>query len=219
MAFHPPIRIGNVIRNAVVFKPKRRDGSLMNSDSLLSSVEHLLVLLRERKIDYVLVGGIALLQYVEGRNTEDIDLIMALASLKKLPEIQVTNQDVNFARGMFENLQIDLLLTRNPLFAKVQREHTTPQTFVEQTIPTATVEGLLLLKLYSLPSLYRQGKFAKVGIYENDVATLLHDYQPAVDTLLQELSGYLDPSDLNEVKNIVREIQGRIARFRRATNQ
>jgi hypothetical protein len=35
------------------------------------------------------------------------------------------------------------------------------------------VEGLILLKLYALPSLYRQGNFAKVGIYENDVATLL----------------------------------------------
>jgi hypothetical protein len=33
--------------------------------------------------------------------------------------------------------------------------------------------GLLLLKLYALPSLYREGNFARVGLYENDVATLL----------------------------------------------
>jgi len=215
MVLHTPVHVGNIIRNAVVFNPKKWDGSLMDTDSLLSSVERLLTLLRERQINYVLVGGIALLQYVEGRNTDEIALIMALSSLKKLPEIQLTSLGMNFARGTFENLQIDLLLTRNPLFAKVQRQHTTPQTFVEQTIPTATVEGLLLLKLYALPSLYRQGNFAKVGIYENDVATLLHSYQPDMDTLLQELSSYLDASDLNEVKEIVSEIQGRIARFRK----
>lgn len=214
MALHPPIHIGKVIRNAVVFKPKHRDVSLMDSDSLLASVERLLMLLRERNIDYVLVGGIALLQYVEGRNTEDIDLIMALASLKKLPEIHLTSQDVNFARGTFEHLQIDFLLTSNPLFAKVQRQHTTPQVFAEQTIPTATVEGLILLKLYALPSLYRQGNFAKVGIYENDVATLMYAYRPEMDRLLKELSRFLDPHDLKEVEGIVGEVQGRIARFR-----
>ncbi len=215
MTLQPPIHIGNVIRNAVVFKPKKRDGSLMNTDSLLVSVERLLVLLRERKTDFVLVGGIAILQYVEGRNTEDIDLIMALSSLKKLPEIHLTSQDVNFARGTFENLQIDFLLTSNPLFAKVQRQHTTPQVFAEQTIPTATVEGLILLKLYALPSLYRQGNFAKVGIYENDVATLLYAYQPEMEGLIKELSRFLDPHDLKEVEGIVGEIQGRIARFRK----
>ena len=216
MALHPPVHIGNVIRNAVVFKPKKRDGSLMNTDSLLFSVERLLVLLRERKIDFVLVGGIALLQYVEGRNTEDIDLIMALSSLKKLPEIHLTSQDVNFARGTFENLQIDFLLTSNPLFAKVQRQHTTPQVFAEQTIPTATVDGLILLKLYALPSLYRHGNFPKVGIYENDVATLLYAYRPDMAGLIKALSRFLDPHDLKEVEGIVGEIQGRIARFRLA---
>jgi len=48
----------------------------MNSDFLIETVTRFFALLRERQIEYVLVGGIALLQYVEGRNTEDIDLIM-----------------------------------------------------------------------------------------------------------------------------------------------
>jgi hypothetical protein len=106
-------------------------------------------------------------------------------------------------------------MTSNPLFAKVQRQHTTPQVFAEQTIPTATVEGLILLKLYALPSLYLQGNFAKVGIYENDVATLLYAYQPEMSGLIKELSRFLDPHDLKEVEGIVGEIQGRIARFRK----
>ncbi|MBI5349508.1 MAG: hypothetical protein HZB77_09375, partial [Chloroflexi bacterium] len=47
-------------------------------------------LLEERKIGYVLVGWIAMLQYIEGRNTEDIDLIMALSSVQRLPEIKIS---------------------------------------------------------------------------------------------------------------------------------
>ena len=50
----------------------------MKADSLFTQVEQLFNLLDLRKVDYVLVGGIALLTYVEGRNTQDIDLIMAL---------------------------------------------------------------------------------------------------------------------------------------------
>ncbi len=92
----------------------------MNADSLLTQVEQLFNLLDSRKADYVLVGGIALLTYVEGRNTQDIDLIMALSSLVKLPEIEIESQDIYFARGKFGELQIDILLTNNPLFAKVE---------------------------------------------------------------------------------------------------
>jgi hypothetical protein len=75
------------------------------------------------------------------------------------------------------------------------------------------VEGLLLLKLYALPSLYRQGSFARVGIYEADIATLVQAYRPALDRLLDELSAYLGESDLHEVQDIVGEIRGRIDRF------
>jgi hypothetical protein len=35
----------------------------------------------------------------------------------------------------------------------------------------------------------------------------------------QELSAYLDPGGLNEVKEIVRKIRGRIAGFRKNTTQ
>jgi len=209
----PKVHIGNVIRNAVAFNFKNWRGGTMNADTLLQTVARLFAVLHERQIDYLLVGGVALLQYVEGRNTEDIDLIMALPSLKKLPEIQIASQDVNFARGKFDELQIDILLTRNPLFEKVQRKYATTQRFVERDIPCATVEGLLLLKLYALPSQYRQGDFARVGIYENDIATLIHDYRPQLEPLFAELARHLSDSDLAAVRDVVAEIQQRIERF------
>lgn len=208
------VHIGEVIRNAVTFDFRNSGEEILNADSLPGSVERLFDLLQEREIDYVLVGGVAMLGYVEGRNTEDLDLILAVSELEKLPEIAVKDMDANFARGRFEHLRVDVLLTRNPLFEKVWRQHATTGHFVERDVPCASVEGLLLLKLYALPSLYRQGNFARVGLYENDVATLIEAYRPSLEPLLLELSGYLGPTDLAAVRDIVSEIQARIERFR-----
>lgn len=209
----PRVHIGEVIRNAVLFNPANQREHLMNSNSLIETVGRFFSLLSERQIEYVLVGGIAMLQYVEGRNTEDVDLIMALSGLERLPELQVETRDADFARGKFGDLKVDVLLTTNPLFNEVRRRRTSVQRFVEQEIPCATVEGLILLKLYALPSLYREGNFARVGLYENDVATLMHTHQPAVEPLLEELTLYLNESDMTQVKQIVGEIHKRISRF------
>jgi hypothetical protein len=189
----------------------------MNADSLLAQVEQLFNLLESRKVDYVLVGGIALLTYVEGRNTQDIDLIMALPSLSKLPEIKIENQDMYFARGNFGELQIDILLTKNPLFAKVEKNYTTTKQFMDREIHCATVEGLLLLKLFALPSLYRQGSFERVGIYENDIATLLYAFKPKMEPLFAELSKHLNETDMAEARKIIADIETRIQRFRKAS--
>jgi hypothetical protein len=191
----------------------------MSADDLFETVARLFALLDERQSEYVLVGGIALLQYVEGRNTEDIDLIMTLASLNDLPEVEITGRETDFARGRFNELRIDILLTSNPLFDNVRRRYAVRQRFVEREIPCATVEGLLLLKLYALPSLYRQGNFARVGLYENDLATLIHDYRPHLGPLLEELSHHVSDSELVALRDIVAEIEQRIERFRKSSGE
>ena len=213
VAIRHSVQIGDVIRHAMIFDVKHWPGGVVNSDSLIQSVQHLFTVLEERAIDYVLVGGIAILYYVEGRNTQDLDLIMAISSLDKLPELKITSQDSYFARATYGELQIDILFTKNPLFKKVQKQYSKVQTFFDRNIPLATVEGLLLLKLYALPSLYRQGNFARVGIYENDIATLLYYYQPDVTPLLSEISAYVINTDLEKIKEIVGDIQRRIHRF------
>ncbi|HEX5839179.1 MAG TPA: hypothetical protein VFY26_15185 [Anaerolineales bacterium] len=103
----------------------------MNADFLLAQVEQLFKLLETRNVEYVLVGGIAMLTYVEGRNTQDIDLIMTLPSLSRLPEIRIESQDMYFSRGKFGELQIDILLTQHPLFAKVEKSYTTSRELVQ----------------------------------------------------------------------------------------
>lgn len=188
----------------------------MNADSLLAQVQQLFNLLDERNTDYVLVGGIALLTYIEGRNTQDIDLIMAFPSLAKIPEIKISSQDMYFARGSFGELQIDVLLTKNPLFDKVARKYSTVKKFLDRDIRCATVEGLILLKLFALPSLYRQGSFERVGIYENDLASLVYAFHPDMGPLLEELNEYLNDSDMAEIRQIVMDIERRIQKFRKA---
>jgi predicted nucleotidyltransferase len=214
MTIQSSVQIGDVIRNAVVFNVKNWLGGTMNSDSLIQSVQDFFAILEERKIDYVLVGGIAILHYVEGRNTQDLDLLMAVSSLDKLPELNITNQDMYFAHANYGELKIDVLLTLNPLFKKVHKEYSQVQKFLDRNIPLATIEGLLLLKLYALPSLYRQGNFARVGINENDIATLFHYYQPDTEALLTEISKYVNETDFEEIKGVVSDIQNRVKRFK-----
>lgn len=216
MTIHNIPQIGRTIQHAVTFNFKNNPEALMNADSLPVRVEQLFNLLNSRKIDYVLVGGIALLTYVQGRNTQDIDLIMALPSLVKLPEIKIESRDMYFARGKFGELQIDILLTKNPLFAKVEKDYTTAKQFMDFNIRCASVEGLILLKLFALPSLYRQGGFERVGIYENDIATLINAFNPKTDPLLKELGDYLNEMDMAEARKILADIQARIQRFRKA---
>ncbi len=130
--------IGEIVYNASGFDPKNwRNGTPI---TLPEHVVDLFALLGARQIDYVLVGGIALLQYVEGRNTQDIDLILARQALKALPEVQIVEQNIYFARGQFETLHIDFLLTEHPLFKKVQQTYTTQQPFEDVAISCATVE-------------------------------------------------------------------------------
>ena len=186
----------------------------MASDSLLDAVKRLFALLEDRKVDFVLVGGIALLSYIEGRNTEDLDLIITVEDLQRLPEIEIVSQDENFSRGTLDGLQIDFLLTKNALFANIQKEHTAPKSFLDREIQVATVEGLVLLKLFALPSLYRQGSFSRVAIYEADIAALIQKFEPNTPRLLEILAAHLSDSDLREVDTILAEIQERIARFK-----
>lgn len=208
------VHIGNVIRRGIVFDLKNLRRATVYTDTLLQTAASLFKLLDERQIDYLLVGGVAMLNYVEGRNTQNIDFIVAVSSLETLPEIEITEEDGNLVRGLFHELQVDFLLRTNPLFDKVRIEYATTQQFVEQAIPCARVEGLLLLKMYALPLLYRQSSFARVGIYENDIATLMQLYEPPLDPLFAELSKHLSDTDLTAVREIVEEIQQRIVRFR-----
>jgi hypothetical protein len=208
------LRMAEVLRHALLFGFRRWRGEAIDTDDLERAVGRLLDLFAERRLTYALVGGMAVLRYLAGRNTEDLDFIMAPADLDSLPEITVVERRGDFARARFGAVRVDFLFTSNPLFRAVLSRYATPQELDDRTIPCATVEGLILLKLYALPSLYRQGDFVRVGLYENDVATLLHAYQPAIEPLLQELARHLGAADEAAVRLLVPNLQHRFDRMR-----
>jgi len=176
-------------------------------------------LLHERRVDYLLVGGMAMLTYIKGRNTEDVDLLLSLAALAKIPELKVEDQNDFFARGKFRSIQVDLLLTANPLFRIVSEKFATKHRFAEWEVPTANVEGLIVLKLYALPSLYRQFDMDRAALYENDIAMLIARHSPALDPLTTLASQYVEPGDKRELQKIISECCERAKLLRQRAGQ
>jgi hypothetical protein len=172
-------------------------------------------LLMERRVDYLLVGGMAMLTYVKGRNTKDVNLLMSVAALEQLPELKIEDRKDFFARGRFKSIQVDLLLTQNPLFKIVAERFATKHPFEELPVPTATVEGMILLKLFALPSLYRQFDWERIHVYEGDIKTLLALHKPAMEPLFKLLEPHILPTDLKELGKIVSDEQHRIAKAER----
>ena len=64
-----------------------------------------------------------MLHYVEGRNTEDLDILMSVGDLARLPELQISLEDHDFVRANYNNLRIDVLLDRNQFFEKIMRDY------------------------------------------------------------------------------------------------
>ncbi len=209
------VHIGEVIVNGIVFDPKNGERvRTMDLDTLLKSVPRLFDLLEERSVDYALVGGIAMLVYLDGRNTQDIDLIASRKSLELLPEIVVQDDNPDFARAKFGELSVDFLFTNNKLFDHVRRHYTVAKEFADRQIPCATIEAIIMLKLFALPSLYRQGRFAKVDLYQNDVLRLIREALPAMEPIFTELAKHMLPSDVSELRSIVAKIETELAESR-----
>jgi len=216
-------RVGQVLLDAwEVGSHKWNDGPLQlregRSDSLPAplpnDVLELFRVLHGASVPYLLVGGIAMLTYVEGRNTKDVDLLMSVTAMEQVPELNLLDRDDFFVRGRFRSVQVDLLLTTNPLFKLVEERFATKHRFAELEVPAATVEGLIVLKLYALPSLCRQLDWDWVYVYESDVKQLLARYEPDMEPLFGLLERYMLASDLRELRKFVAEDQQRRGRGR-----
>lgn len=131
-----PISIARVVYYAHVFNSQNW-AKQAYADKLPDSVTRLFDLLRYRNIDYLLVGGMAMLQYVPGRNTPDIDLIIAETALERFPELYIPDWSSDFVRANLDHLPVDLWLTNNALYDKVQKQYATSHTFAEGIIPCA----------------------------------------------------------------------------------
>jgi len=101
MGVQSRVHIGSVVRDAAAFTPAnwRKGAPMTDPDSLLATVQRLFALLEARRIRYALVGGVALLAYVEGLRGGVIGLHILPATLdathRDRPESWTNTQRTN----------------------------------------------------------------------------------------------------------------------------
>lgn len=189
----------------------------MKPDSISQAVDRLFSLLEQRHIEYSLSGGMALHSYIQTPGSSDLVLLMDLSALENLPELSVSGQEGFSVHTEFEGEPVEIWHTQNPLYYKVCSKFSESRRFLDHDVPMVTVEGLLLLKMFALPSVYRQGSFAEASIQEAEIATLLHDYEPNISHLLDEVAVYLNDEDVTEVISIILDVQKRINRYKKGS--
>ena len=76
-----------------------REGSPLAAMPVPQDALDLFRLLAERRVDYLLVGGLAMLTYVKGRNTKDVDLLLSLEASHQIPELEIREPAGFFCAG------------------------------------------------------------------------------------------------------------------------
>ncbi|MFK5924877.1 MAG: hypothetical protein QM496_22080 [Verrucomicrobiota bacterium] len=200
-----------VIRDAVLSAPH----TTMNEEHLLTATRDFISALEKDDIPHVLVGGLAVLQYIEGRNTRDIGLIMAVEDLERLPDLVLHEKNEWFGSADVGPLRVDFLFTDNPFFERIAKEHAEERDFMGTRLRCATPEGIILLKLFALPSLYRQGQIDRAALYETDILMLLR-HSPVEDAVLEsQLVAYMTATDIKALLEVLAEIRGRMEKATR----
>lgn len=218
-----PVNISRVLQGAAVFDFRRHSShqSFVDANNISLEAEELFGLLETRGVPYLLVGGLAMLTHVRGRNTDDVALIIGVAEQRRLePEVVLVDppgKGSPFAVGQYKQLCVDYLDARAPIFRRVLERHGERRRFSfgsgsGRELPVATAAGLMLLKLHALPSVTRQMDWERVNAYENDVLMLwMADEQLAPETMLGELRPFMDEAGLYSLE---REVLPAIAQRR-----
>ncbi len=211
-----PASIASIVRDGMLFDPKNWQTLMNNPDlnNILATIDRLFATLNERQTPYVLVGGVAMLGYIQGRNTQDVDLIMARSDGAAVG-LLISSENQDFAQADYAGVKFGCWLSQHKLFKLIQKSYTNPIQFEAHSVITATPEGLVILKLYALPSLYRQGQFDRAALYETDILQLAFNYKLVFEPLLKIVKPHLIESGMEELSEIVDDIQRRIRRIER----
>lgn len=207
------IVIGEIISKGVAFNPKNWNMEFkINPAALPLAVQNFLNLMRDLKVDFVLVGGVAIQAYIETRNTQDIDFIVKRADAGRLFDyLEILNSDDTFANCLTsEGLRVDFLFAENPIFNYVRQGFTQNIEYGEGILPTATPEGLMLMKLFAWSNLQMQNLIfndkqvkMKLILYESDIKLLAVFYEIDLDKLLRLLKRQISETAFQMTKEFV----------------
>ncbi len=181
---------------------------MINTHQLTAFIE----LLEAKNIAYALVGGAALMTIDDcARPTDDFDFIIAKNDIEQVEELEKESSDPNFGRYLYQGTRIDALYRNNPIFEYVMTHCLDSVAIGDKEIVRASPEGIILLKLYALPSLYQQGQQRRAMTYENDISGLLMQCSGVnFDKMFKVLARELLPSQVDELKNILEDCQRRV---------
>lgn len=207
-----PLGIDETILNGVAFDPKNWRAGVATADRVPKAAANLLNSLSRRDVVFAIAGGIAMQAHIDGRNTQDLDLLLAPSELASISGFRVVEQSGDFVLGSFGGLRVDVLVTSNGLFSRILGAYVSRQQFAEGEFPVVTPQGMVILKLYALPSLYRQGEATRIAIYEGDIYALLSAYEIDDAIAIRELRPFVLASDIKELQRILQETRERIAR-------
>lgn len=212
LALDRPVHPGLIMFLARAADLLHQTTTMPDENQFIESTNRFLHLLRESGVQHMLVGGLAMRLYVASRNTEDMDFILAAPDLARLPDLTIIDQSEWFAATRYGPLKVDFLLTRNPFFEEVRRDYSEEHVFQDHKLRCATSTGLVLLKLYALPSLYRQGRIDRADLYEADTTMLLRAFPVEDAALLPILRRHMMESDVKAISEVLADIRKRIAR-------
>lgn len=181
--------------------------AMIDTDQLITFI----TLLEVKGIEYALVGGAALMTIDDCmRPTDDFGFIVSKRDIEQLEELEQESSDRNFGRYLYQGIRIDALYRDNPIFEHVMNTCLDSAVIEDKEIVRASPEGIILLKLYALPSLYQQGQQRRAMTYENDISALLMQCTDiSFDEILNVLAGELLPGQINELRNILGDCQRR----------
>lgn len=166
----------------------------------LQTTAEVLALLNERQADYVVVGGVALQQYLPERRTKDLDMIMPISEVKRFPEIRFVRRFVHFAHGFYHEMPVDALLTSSPIFETVRCHHQVVASFRGLPMRCVSVEGMYLLKVYALSSTHQKSLWHKLDQAEADLLGLLLHYPMRLEPFADQLAAYLPTHEVTYLR-------------------
>lgn len=195
-----PVNISRVLARAAVFDFRRHATreSFMDASNISQEAEELFDLLETRGTPFLLVGGLAMLAHVRGRNTDDVDLIISVPDQRRLePEVALLEAGSPFSMGRYKQLRVDFLDAGAPFFRLIAEQYGERRRFDflrgGRELVCASPAGLMLLKMHALPHVTRAGDWERMNAYENDVL-LLWLAHPEIDPaeLLPVLAPFVD---------------------------
>ena len=141
--------------------PNADDSLPVTSPTLSRAFEALVLVFNARKINYAIIGGLAVIQHGRVRTTDDVDALLSVPQLampglfealaakgftidlrKNILELR----DTGLTSIQFENVIVDLMRPVVPAYAHIL-DHALQSQILGHSVRVSSAEGLIIMKL------------------------------------------------------------------------